>query len=61
MEAMREELAGAQYENERASTHRAREQDEHEFPVAQGAFLFWVRCNMIRIITAVAFTVLRNT
>jgi hypothetical protein len=58
MEAMGEELAGAQHENERASAHRARQQDEHEFPVAQGAFFFWVRRNRIR---TVANTVLRSS
>jgi hypothetical protein len=61
MEALGEELAGAQHENERASAHRAREQDEHELPVAQGAFFFWVRCNRIRINAAVTNTVLRSS
>jgi GTP1/Obg family GTP-binding protein len=58
MEPLGEELACAQHENERASAHSAREQDEHEFPVAQGAFFFWVRCNRIR---TVANTVLRSS
>jgi hypothetical protein len=61
MEAMGEELAGAQHENERASAHSARQQDEHELPVAQGAFFFRVRCSRIRINAAVAFTVLRSS
>jgi hypothetical protein len=61
MEAMGEELAGAQHENERASAHSAREQDQHELPVAQGAFFFWVRWKMIRINAAVASTVLRSS
>ncbi len=61
MEAMGEELAGAQHENERASTQSAREHDQHELPVAQGAFFFWVRCNRIRINAAVASTVLRSS
>ncbi len=50
MEPVGQELAGAQYENERASAHRAREQNEHELPVAQGAFFFRVRRNMIRTV-----------
>ncbi len=61
MEAMREELAGAQHENERASAHSASEQDQQELPVAQGAFFFRVRRNMIRINSAVASTVLRSS
>jgi hypothetical protein len=61
MEPMGEELAGAQHENERASAHSARQQDEHELPVAQGAFFFRVRCNRIRINAAVTNTVLRSS
>jgi hypothetical protein len=61
MEAMGEELAGAQDEKERASTHSAREQDQHELPAAHGASFFRVRCNMIRINAAVASTVLRSS
>jgi hypothetical protein len=61
MEAMGEELAGAQHENERASTHSAGEQDEHEIPVAQGTFFFRVRRNRIRVNAAAACTVLRSS